>query len=79
MDQVCTPVEPHPEILPRKPIEYLKVILLETLGKTATEAQLINREVWWQSNVGTLFFGLNKRKDFRTAGIQRNRTYFDDS
>ena len=72
-------VEPHPEILPRKPIEYLKVILLETLGKTATEAQLINREVWWQSNVGTLFFGLNKRKDFRTAGIQRNRTYFGDS
>ena len=48
----------------RQPIQCLRVIFLDTLGPNVTQDQLIAREVWWQTNVGTLFFGLNSRSDF---------------
>ena len=64
----------HAEL--RSPIPFIKMTLLESLGVDATEQQLIRREVWWQTNVGTLFFGLNKRKDLNIASFQGSRVNF---
>jgi hypothetical protein len=54
----------HPQVIRAQPIQCLRVIFLDTLGPNVTQDQLIAREVWWQTNVGTLFFGLNSRLDF---------------
>ena len=40
------------------------------------EKQLGPREMWWQCNVGTLFVGLNSRKDFQSMLLYKNRILF---
>ena len=67
--------EQHPDIQLRVPIPFIKVILLESLRSGSTEQHLVNREVWWQVNVGTIFFGLNKRKDFNVTLDQTRINY----
>ena len=59
---------PHPEIVDSRPVDFLKVIFLETVKDPK---DLLRREVWWQLYFGTLsgkdtevFSGLNDRKDF---------------
>ena len=59
---------PHPEIVDSRPVDFLKVVFLETVK---APRDLLKREVWWQLNFGTLsgkntevFSGLNDRKDF---------------
>ena len=54
----------HPPVIRAQPINCLKVIFLDTVGPNASTDKLIAKEVWWQTNVGTLFFGLNNRQDF---------------
>ena len=54
----------HPPIIRAQHIPCLKVILLDTAGPKATPNQLLTKEVWWQTNIGTLYFGLNNRQDF---------------
>ena len=56
----------HPNIVKRQPIPFLEVILLDAVDKNDRD-QLLCREVFWQTNVGTLKFGLNERKDFITV------------
>lgn len=67
---------PHPSVAKSKPIEFFEIILLESLGDNVTEKRLLYREMWWQSNIGTLFFGLNKRKDSRSVSLQTSRLQF---
>ena len=62
--------ESHPEVPKYQPLPYIQVIFLESVGK---ETQLLARETWWQTNIGTIFFGLNKRRDTRTITLQNNR------
>ena len=64
-------LEAHPEVPKFNPLPYIQVIFLESLRN---EDQLLEREIWWQTNIGTIFFGLNKRKDTRSIAIQRNRS-----
>ena len=54
----------HPPVARAQSIPCLQVILLDTAGPNASTNQLIAKEVWWQTNIGTLFFGLNNRMDF---------------
>ena len=54
----------HPPVIRAQTIRCLKVVLLDTAGPNATPNKLLEKEVWWQTNIGTLFFGLNNRKDF---------------
>ena len=54
----------HPPVARAQPITCLKVVLLDSLGPNASPDKLIAKEVWWQTNIGTLFFGLNNRTDF---------------
>jgi hypothetical protein len=63
----------HPEVAKSQPIPYLNVVLLESVEK---EEDLLRRELWWQNNIGTLFIGLNKRKDTRTVSMQKKRIAF---
>jgi len=37
---------------------------------------LLRRELWWQTNVGTLITGLNTRNDFQSMLLFRNRILF---
>jgi len=53
-----------------RPIPYLNLTFLESVEK---EEHLLKRELWWQNNLGTLFCGLNKRKDTRTVSVQKKR------
>ena len=62
--------EIHPETPKYKPIEYLSVVFLESVRD---ETKLLTRESWWQYNIGTIFFGLNKRKDTRSVSMQKAR------
>ena len=66
-------IHPHPRSEKFKPIQYLQVILLESVGEKATDKKLLDRELWWQTNIGTLFFGLNKRNDTRSVVLQSSR------
>lgn len=63
----------HPEVLKTQPISFLKVVLLESVKN---ESDLLTRELWWQNNLGTVFVGLNKRKDTRTVSNQTKRVIF---
>ena len=61
----------HPQINKRNPIPFIKVIFLDSCKPNATKDDLLYKEVWWQSNIGTLFFGLNERNDLMT--VERNK------
>lgn len=37
---------------------------------------LLRREIWWQTNVGTHIVGLNTRRDFQSMLQYRNRIQF---
>ena len=69
-------IYPHPTVGKFQPIPYLEVILLESLGEKGDDKRLMARELWWQTNIGTLFFGLNKRNDTRSVSLQRSRRKF---
>ena len=56
---------PHP-IDPE--LTFLKVLPIDS---TRSKKQLLQKEVWWQENVGVFKFGLNKRNDMAT--VSRNR------
>ena len=60
----------HPNIIRNQPVPFLQVILLESVSD---ESKLLEREVFWQTNFGTLsdiktkeFLPLNDRKDFNS-------------
>ena len=65
--------EPHPVVQKTTPLPFISVIFLESVKM---EARLFEREQWWQSNLQTIFFGLNKRKDIRTITMQKSRFSF---
>ena len=65
--------KPHPEVQKYQPLPFISVVFLEAVRK---EENLLEREIWWQCNVGTIFFGLNKRKDTRSVAIQKARKIF---
>jgi len=69
-------VHPHPSVEKHQPIPFLKIILLESLSGKPTEGRLLERELFWQTNIGTLFFGLNKRTDTRSVSLQKQRRQF---
>ena len=58
---------PHP-IDPE--LKYLKILPLDSTKK---KSQLLEREVWWQENVGIHRFGRNKRKDLATVSRNKRR------
>ena len=62
--------EHHPEVERYQPLNFISIIFLESVKN---ETNLLARETWWQYNVGTQFFGLNKRKDTRAVSIQKRR------
>ena len=66
-------VIPHPEVKKYQPLHFVSIILLESVKN---EANLLTRESWWQNNIGTMFFGLNKRKDTRSVAMQKYRQCF---
>ena len=47
---------------------FLYIVAIEAVRN---EDQLLSREIYWQANLGTLFNGLNQRKDLNTALLQR--------
>ena len=63
-------LEKHPTVKKFQPISFVKIIFLESVK---SEPKLLERETWWQYNVGTIFFGLNKRKDTKSVAIQKSR------
>jgi len=65
--------EPHPDVQKFQPLHFISIIFLEAVR---SESLLLQRENWWQFNVGTQFFGLNKRNDTRTVSIQKSRFCF---
>ena len=43
-------------------LQYLKITALEHVKK---EEDLLRRELYWMTNLGTIFVGLNTRKDLQ--------------
>jgi hypothetical protein len=56
---------PHPN---DPELKFLKILPLESISK---KKNLLEKEVWWQENVGIHRFGLNKRKDLATVSRRR--------
>ena len=49
-------------------LKFLTVLPIDTVRK---KAKLLEKEVWWQENVGVHKFGLNKRNDLATVSRRR--------
>ena len=49
-------------------LRFLKIFPVETV---TTEDRLLDRELFWQANLGTVFNGLNHRRDLEMAKQQR--------
>ena len=60
--EMVHPVDPDLKFLTVLPIDAVK-----------TKAQLLEKEVWWQENVGIHKFGLNKRNDLATVSRRRRK------
>ena len=57
----------HP---PDPDLEYLTVLPIDYTRKNK---YLLEKEVWWQENVGVHKFGLNKRNDLATVSRKRKK------
>ena len=49
-------------------LKFLTVLPIDTVRN---KAKLLEKEVWWQENVGVHKFGLNKRNDLATVSRRR--------
>ena len=59
----------HTNSHPQDPeYNYLYIVAIEDVRR---EEQLLSREIYWQANLGSLFTGLNQRKDLNAALKQR--------
>jgi len=52
---------------------FLKIFAIDCVH---AEHRLLEKEIWWQCNLGSIFVGLNIRKDFNTMILTKNRTVF---
>ena len=52
---------------------FLEIIAIESVNE---ENQLLARETWWQCHLGTIFEGLNIRKDLQSMVRFKNRVQF---
>ena len=53
--------------------KFLEIIAIESVED---EKQLLARETWWQCHLGTIFEGINIRKDFQSMVKYNNRVQF---
>ena len=60
--EMVHPVDPELKFLTVLPIDAVK-----------NKTQLLEKEVWWQENVGVHKFGLNKRNDLATVSRRRRK------
>lgn len=60
--QTVHPPDPNLEFFTVLPIDFTK-----------NKKDLLEREVWWQENVGVHKFGLNKRNDLATVSRKRKK------
>lgn len=51
-------------------LQFLRIIPIE---KVAREEDLLERETFWMCNLGTVFAGMNSRKDYNTCNKNRKR------
>ena len=65
-----TTVVPHPD---DREFNYLEFIPIEHVPD---KNNLLSRESWWQCNFGSIFKGLNLRKDFCSMNKFKNRIQF---
>ena len=52
---------------------FLQIFAIESVDH---EDKLLSRETWWQCNLGTIFEGLNIRKDLQSMLKFKNRIQF---
>ena len=53
--------------------KFLEIIAIESVED---EKQLLARETWWQCHLGTIFEGINIRRDFQSMVKYNNRVQF---
>eukprot|EP00745_Piridium_sociabile_P017617 TRINITY_DN263_c0_g1_i8.p1 TRINITY_DN263_c0_g1~~TRINITY_DN263_c0_g1_i8.p1 ORF type:complete len:903 (+),score=84.50 TRINITY_DN263_c0_g1_i8:125-2833(+) len=53
-----------------KNLEYLEIHAIDSVNK---ESELLQKELFWQANLGTIFKGLNSRIDLHSMMIEKNR------
>jgi hypothetical protein len=61
------------EPLPSHLHEYLEIFAVDQVQE---EASLLRKETWWQCNFGSLFVGLNARKDLNSMLRYNNRILY---
>ena len=71
-NRTCT-LAGHGQELPHPIDPELKYLKNLPLDSTKKKIQLIEREVWWQENVGIHRFGLNIGKDLATVSRNKRR------
>ena len=54
-------------------LKFLDIIAIESVDN---EKQLLARETWWQCHLGTIFDGLNIRKDLQSMIKFKNRVQY---
>ena len=54
-------------------LKFLDIIAIESVDN---EKQLLARETWWQCHLGTIFDGLNIRKDLQSMIKFKNRIQY---
>ena len=66
---LATHGQDHPH--PNDPeLKFLKILPLDSIKN---KKDLLQKEVWWQENVGVHKFGLNKRNDLATVSRRRKK------
>ena len=63
----------HGQDVPHPDDPELKFLTILPLDSTKYKRQLLQKEVWWQENVGVHKFGLNKRNDLATVSRRRKK------
>ena len=53
--------------------DYLKIHVIDSVSN---ESQLLQKELFWQANLGTIFNGLNSRTDLHTMMVKKNRIVY---
>ena len=54
-------------------LNFLQIIAIESVND---EQKLLARETWWQCHLGTIFEGLNIRKDLQSMIKFKNRVQY---
>ena len=63
----------HGQEMPHPVDAELKFLTVLPIDAIKSKTNLLEKEVWWQENVGVHKFGLNKRNDLATVSRRRRR------